>query len=163
MTKRYPALLAIAAALLFGAVADADHELTIATFNCEFLTRPKVHMKFDEPFDLSAARREIWDQPGYRDQKFSEAAQAVAKTIVEINADVIGLEEVGNEQDVKELLEEVRKLGLDYPHCVVGRPVEQRTYQNWTTPKRKPGPAYARACGSRSAPTGRRFTCTCCT
>ncbi|MBU0617049.1 MAG: endonuclease/exonuclease/phosphatase family protein [Planctomycetes bacterium] len=130
MTRRYPALLAIAAALFLGAVAEADQELTIATFNCEFLTRPKVHVKFGESFDLSPARREIWDQPGYRDQKFSDAAQAVAKTIVEINADVIGLEEVGSEQDVTELLEEVRKLGLDYSHCVVGSPVEERTYQN---------------------------------
>ncbi len=130
MTKRYPALLAIAGALLFGAAADAGHELTFATLNCEVLTRPKVYMKFGEPFDLSPARAEVWNQPGYRDQKFSEAARAVAKTIVEINADVIGLEEVGNEKDVMELLEEVRKLGLDYPYYVVGSPVEQRTYQN---------------------------------
>lgn len=130
MAKRYPAAFAVASALLLAAAAAAEHELTIATFNCEFLTRPKVHMKFGESFDLSAARQEIWNQPGYRDQKFSQAAQAVARTIVEIGADVIGLEEVGNEQDVKELLEEVRKLGLDYPYYVVGSPVEEGTYQN---------------------------------
>jgi endonuclease/exonuclease/phosphatase family metal-dependent hydrolase len=130
MTRRYPALLVIAAALFLGAVAEADQELTIATFNCEFLTRPKVHVKFGESFDLSPARQEIWNQAGYRDQKFAEAARAVAKVIVEINADVIGLEEVGNETDVKELLEEVRRLGLDYRYYVVGSPVEERTYQN---------------------------------
>ena len=130
MIKRYSALFAIAGALLLGAAADAGHELTVATLNCEFLTRPKVHLKFDEPFELSPARAKVWDQPGYRDQKFSEAAQAVAKTIVEIDADLIGLEEVGNEQDVKELLEEVRKLGLDYPYYVVGGPVERHTQQN---------------------------------
>lgn len=130
MIRRYPALLAIVGALLFGVAAEADHELTLATFNCEFLTRPKVHMKFGESFDLSPERAEVWNQPGYRDRKFNEAAQAVAKTIVKIDADVIGLEEAGDERDVKELLEEVRKLGLDYPYCVVGSPVERNTYQN---------------------------------
>jgi endonuclease/exonuclease/phosphatase family metal-dependent hydrolase len=130
MAKRYSAAFAIASALFLAAAAEADHELTFATLNCEFLTRPKVHMKFGESFDLSPARQEIWNQPGYRDQKFAEAAQAVAKVIVEIDADVIGLEEVGSEQDVKELLEEVRKLGLDYLYCVVGSPVEEGTYQN---------------------------------
>ena len=130
MSKRHPVPFLVAAALLLSTAASADHELTIAAFNCEFLTRPKVHVKFGESFDLSPARQEIWNQPGYRDQKFSEAARAVAKTIVEINADVIGLEEVGSEKDVKELLEEVRKLGLDYRYCVVGSPVEERTYQN---------------------------------
>ncbi len=130
MSKRHSTFFTIAVALLLNAAAYAEHALTIATFNCEFLTRPKVHMKFGESFDLSPARREIWDQPGYRDRKFSEAAQAVAKTIVEINADVIGLEEVGTKADVIELLEEVRKLGLDYPYCVAGGPVEKHTYQN---------------------------------
>jgi endonuclease/exonuclease/phosphatase family metal-dependent hydrolase len=130
MRKPHPGLLLIAAALLFNPGASADQELTIATFNCEFLTRPKVHVKFGESFDLSRERQEVWDQVGYRDQKFSEAARAVAGTIVEINADVIGLEEVGDERDVRQLLEEVRKLGLDYPFCAVGSPVEERTYQN---------------------------------
>jgi endonuclease/exonuclease/phosphatase family metal-dependent hydrolase len=87
-------------------------------------------MKFGEPFDLSSESREVWNQPGYRDQKFSEAAKAVARFIKQIDADVIGLVEVGSERDVRELLEEVRKLGLDYPYCVVGSRVEQRTYQN---------------------------------
>jgi endonuclease/exonuclease/phosphatase family metal-dependent hydrolase len=130
MRKRNRELVFLAAILFFSPPAYAEDELTIATFNCEFLTRPKVHMKFGESFDLSAARADIWNQPGYRDEKFREAAQAVAKTIVEINADVIGLEEVGDERDVKELLEEVRKAGLDYPYCVVGSPVERGTYQN---------------------------------
>ena len=130
MTRRRIYFSALLVTLMLPAFAYAQDELTIATFNCEFLTRPKVHMKFGESFDLSAERRKIWDQPGYRDQKFSQAVEAVAKTIVQINADVIGLVEVGSERDVTELLEAVRKLGLNYPYYVVGRPLEDRTYQN---------------------------------
>ena len=130
MTRQRMYFPALIVALLLPVVAYAQEELTLATFNCEFLTRPKVHMKFGEPFDLSTARKKIWDQPNYRDQKYKQAVEAVAQTIVRINADVIGLVEVGSEQDVKELLEEVRKLGLNYPHYVVGRPLEDRTYQN---------------------------------
>lgn len=130
MTKRHSVLLAALAALLCGAATYADHRLTVATFNCEFLTRPKVHMKFGEPFDLPPQRQEAWNQPGYRDRKFHEAAKAVAKLIQEIDADVIGLVEVGDQRDVLELLEEVRNLGLDYPYWKVGGPVEERTYQN---------------------------------
>lgn len=130
MAKRQPILIALLATLLCGAFAQADNKLTVATFNCEFLTRPKVHMKFGEPFDLPPESQEVWNQPGYRDQKFSEAAKAVARLIKQIDADVIGLVEVGDERDAHELLEEVRKLGLDYPYCVFGSPVEQGTYQN---------------------------------
>lgn len=131
MTRRLSLLPAAAICLLYsGLSAPADEELTIATLNCEFLTRPKVHMKFGEPFDLTPAREKTWDQPGYRDQKFSAAAKAVAEFVKEIDADVIALEEVGSERDVNELLEEVRKLGLDYPFCEVGGPVEEGTFQN---------------------------------
>jgi endonuclease/exonuclease/phosphatase family metal-dependent hydrolase len=130
MTKRYALLLAAAVGLLCSAATYADKKLTVATFNCEFLTRPKVHMKFGEPFDLPPERQKVWDEPGYRDKRFNEAAKAVARFIEEIDADVLGLQEVGDERDVNELLEEVRKLGLDYPFHVVGGPVEEETFQN---------------------------------
>lgn len=129
MKQRFICIVAVVA-LLGSAAIYADSKLTIATFNCEFLTRPKVHMKFGEPFDQSPRQAEAWNAPGYRDKKFNEAAQAVAAFVKEINADVIGLEEVGDERDVHELLDEVRKLGLDYPYCVVGSPVEEGTFQN---------------------------------
>jgi len=130
MTRRGNALTLMLIAICAAASARAEDTLTLATFNCEFLTTPKVHMKFGESFDLSPTKASVWDQPGYRDQRYAEAARAVAQAIVEINADVIGLEEVGSEQDVLKLLEEVRKLGLDYPHSAIGKPVERRTYQN---------------------------------
>src|SRR5215210_7102220 len=93
------------AALLFAipVIASAT-ELTIATFNTEFLTRPKVHVKFGFPFDLEdQAHLAIWNAPGVRDQKFSEGAAAVAKVVASIKADVIVLTEVGDERDVREL------------------------------------------------------------
>ena len=130
MMKRQYAFIGMIVALVGSAAVYADQKLTVATFNCEFLTRPKVHMKFGERFDLSAERMGTWDQPGYRDEKFAEAAKAVAQFIKEINADVIGLEEVGDERDVHQLWEAVREAGLDYPYCVVGSPVEDDTYQN---------------------------------
>jgi len=130
MCRQHRLLVAAFTLLLGSASADAERTLTLATLNCEFLTRPRVHVKFGEPFDLSPQQKQVWDQPGYRDQKFSEAARAVAAFICKINADVIGLQEVGDERDVKELLEEVRRAGLEYPFYEVGGPVEERTAQN---------------------------------
>ena len=121
MKKSHAWALAILFTLAFTfqvglALADS---LTIATFNCEFLTRPKVHVKFGLSFNLSGAARQEWDQPGFRDQKFNEAAKAVAEVIHSINADVIALTEVGDVTDVTELRSEVRALGLDYQHMAV--------------------------------------------
>jgi hypothetical protein len=79
----------------------AWEELTIATFNAEFLTRPKVHVKFGFPFDLvEQADVAIWNAPGVRDQKFAEGAAAVAKVVASLKADVVVLTEVGDERDV---------------------------------------------------------------
>ena len=52
-------------------------DLTVATMNVEFLTRPKVHVKFGLPFDLSGADEAQWNAPGFRDQKFKEAADEI--------------------------------------------------------------------------------------
>jgi endonuclease/exonuclease/phosphatase family metal-dependent hydrolase len=98
------------------ALADT---LTIATFNCEFLTRPKVHVKYGLSFNLSGTARQEWEQPGFRDQKFNEATKVVAEVIHSINADVIALTEVGDATDVEELRSEVRALGFDYRSMAV--------------------------------------------
>jgi len=120
----------LAAWVLVAAAACAEDRITFATFNCEFLTRPKVHMKFGERFNLARDRKDVWNQPGYRDKKFHEAAEAVARFIVQIDADVIGLEEVGDRRDVKELHEAVRAAGLDYPYWVAGKSLDPATHQN---------------------------------
>src|SRR5215831_16670794 len=97
--------------LLLPALAQA-RELTIATFNAEFLTRPKVHIKFGFPFELSATDQATWNAPGFRDGKFKEAAAAVAGVIATINADVIVLTEVGDQVDVDELNVAVAAAGV---------------------------------------------------
>jgi hypothetical protein len=79
-------------------------DLTIATFNTEFLTRRAVHVKFGAPLDLVKPEDiALWGQPSFRDQKFAEGAAAVAKVIAGVNADVIVLNEVGDERDIDEL------------------------------------------------------------
>lgn len=130
MIKLQRSAVVLAVVLVCAVAVEAAEKLTFATLNCEFLTRPKVHMKFGERFDIPANRAKAWDQPGYRDKKFTEAAKAVAQLIKQIDADVIGLTEVGDERDVKELLGEVRKLGLDYKYWKVGRVLDRGTSQN---------------------------------
>jgi hypothetical protein len=112
---------AFLAALLiaFSAVSFAA-ELTIATFNTEFLTRPKIHVKFGFPLDLEEPSDvATWAAPGFRDQKFAEGAAAVAKVVAGINADVMVLTEVGNQRDVQELNAAIAAQGVDYPHAEV--------------------------------------------
>jgi len=111
------------------AAASADNTLTLATFNCEFLTRPKVHVKFGLDFNLGGSARDQWNQPGFRDQKFNEAAKAVTQVIHSIGADVIALAEVGDERDVAELNTEIKSLGLNYPHMAVCDSADKTTNQ----------------------------------
>jgi endonuclease/exonuclease/phosphatase family metal-dependent hydrolase len=92
-------------------------ELTLATFNTEFLTRPKIHKKFG--FDLTLTKPEdilLWNTPGFRDQKFTEAAAAVAAVIAGINADIIVLTELGDQRDLDELNAAIAERGVSYPH-----------------------------------------------
>ncbi len=116
--------------LLAGPAFAAPETVRVATFNCEFMIRSKVHIKYGLPFDLNAEQRAEWEAPGFRDAKFKEAAKAVAAVIKTINADVIGLVEVGNETDVEELRLEVKALGLDYPHKAVCVSDDRRTGQH---------------------------------
>ena len=116
-----------------GAVYSQNDSLVIGTFNCEFLTRPKVHLKFGLPFNMgqaSSADRQQWNAPGFRDARFNEAARAVAGVLLEINADVIALTEVGDSTDVLELRDEINKLGINYPHVIVGRTRDFTTRQH---------------------------------
>ncbi len=102
------------------AVQSQNDSLVISTFNCEFLTRPKVHIKFGLPFNMgraSSAERQQWDED-FRDARFNEAARAVAGVLRAINADVLALTEVGDSTDVLELRDEINNLvHSNYMHC----------------------------------------------
>ena len=78
-----------------------------------------MHRKFDLPFILTGADATTWNAPGFRDQRFNEAAQAVAQVIANIDADVVALTEVGNPTDLAELNTEIAALGVTYPHTAV--------------------------------------------
>jgi endonuclease/exonuclease/phosphatase family metal-dependent hydrolase len=120
---------------LFMAASTAAYpaDFTVATFNAEFLTRPKVHIKFGLPFDLSDFPADVaaqWNAPGFRDQKFAEAADAVASVVAAINADVIVLNEVGDERDVGELKTAVAAKGVGYDHVAVCACTDANTKQH---------------------------------
>lgn len=107
--------------------------VTIATQNCEFLIRKKVHIKYGLPFNITEAepaQLAAWSQPGFRDEKFNESAKAVAKALVNLNADILVLTEVGNAQDVNELLTEVKNEGIDYSNVAIGNSKDTFTGQN---------------------------------
>lgn len=105
-------------------------DISIATLNCEFLVRKKVHIKFGENFDLSGEAARTWNRSGFRDARFAEACEAVAKIIKKIDADLIALVEVGDHDDVEVLRQKVAELGLNYPHVAVGDSTDGTTGQN---------------------------------
>jgi predicted extracellular nuclease len=113
--------------LLFG------QDLKVATFNCEFLNVKKVHMKYGLPFSMKYAKDEekkIWKEKDYRERKFEGATQKVAAQIKLINADIIGLTEVGNEEEIKLLVEALKKQGLEYKYWKVCKSDDANTGQH---------------------------------
>jgi len=118
----------------------AAETLTVATLNCEFLVRRKVHMRYGLDFDpqrWTDQQRAQWTRE-YRDRKFRESALAVARVIRRIDADVIGLVEVGNQQDVRELYRYVQAAGEMYPHLAIGASSDTATGQNVAVMSRRP-------------------------
>jgi len=116
--------------ILASAMSAVGADLIIATFNTEFLTRPSVHRKFGLPLKLKGAAREQWDTPGFRDNKFKQATRNVARFLATINADVWALTEVGSENDLRELADELRQLGAAYPNIAVCRCTDTVTRQH---------------------------------
>lgn len=97
-------------------------DLKIVTFNCEFLLKKKVHMKYGLPFDMKYAKssaKQEWQDDRFRQKKFEEATQKVAAHIKTLNADVLGLTEVGNAKEVQKLVEALKQQGLDYKYWKV--------------------------------------------
>jgi len=117
--------------LQFGADwAVAADVVKVATLNCEWLNRRRIYVKYGLPLKLAPQDEAIWNSRDFRDAKYREAARAVAAAIREINADVIGLTEVGDEADVRELRDLVREAGLDYSFAAAGRSSDTFTNQN---------------------------------
>lgn len=111
-------------------IAVAADVVKVATFNCEWLNRRRIWVKYGLPLKLLPQDEGIWSSRELRDTKYKEAARAVAAAIREIDADVIGLTEVGDETDVRDLREFVKEAGLDYPFWAAGRSADTVTNQN---------------------------------
>ncbi|QCK15445.1 endonuclease/exonuclease/phosphatase family protein [Mangrovivirga cuniculi] len=96
-------------------------QVRIATFNCEFLVEKTIHVKYSLPFRLSDTSQDIRDQwtDQFRSKKFNEATIEVAKYIHTLDADIIGLQEVGQEEEVSLLIDKLDSLGTNYSHSVV--------------------------------------------
>lgn len=115
--------------LAFMATAARADDLTIATFNAEFLTRPTVHVKFGYPLQLrSEADIALWT-PSFRDQKFAEAATQVAAVVASLGADIVVMTEVGDQRDVAELNSAIADAGASFPNTVVCRCTDSATQQ----------------------------------
>lgn len=139
LTARYlpKPLLAVLFALLISGPSLADQKWRLATFNCEFLSRKMVHIKYGLPFELTDEQRAQWSGP-FREAKFLEASKAVAKVIVSLDAEVIGLTEVGNEQDIETLMAALRAEGLDYPYHRVCKSIDTYTGQHVALLSKRP-------------------------
>ncbi len=112
--------IVLTACFLVAIVSDfafAGQKVRIATFNCEFLINNKVHVKYGYPYTLKKlADKDLWNQTGYRDQKFLEAVNAVSGFIRTINADILILTEIGDTDDFDALSAALSNSGLPYPY-----------------------------------------------
>ncbi len=110
-----------------------SQEITVATFNAEFLNKSKVHIKFGKPFDLSREPKSVqkfWNDDANRTAKLKEASANVAQMIKRIDADILTLTEVGGKEDLEVLLAELNQIGVNYNHWEVCDCTDKNTGQN---------------------------------
>jgi predicted extracellular nuclease len=101
--------------LLFLAFNTNAQSLKLVTFNCEFLLPDKVHIKYGLPFDNKKLPQQ-WRDERFRQQKFALAVDQVAAHLAALNADVLGLTEVGDKKAVEALVAALEKQGIEYAH-----------------------------------------------
>lgn len=113
--------LSILSLLLFCFSANAQ-EITVATFNAEFLNKSRVHIKFEKQFDItkeSKKEQKFWEDNANRSAKLVEASANVARLIKQMNADILTLTEVGDAEDLDVLLNELKKIDVEYAYSEV--------------------------------------------
>lgn len=99
-----------------------SQEVTIATFNAEFLNRSRIHVKYGKQFDLAREpeqEQKFWNDDNNRIEKLREASGHVAQFIKQIDADILTLTEVGGAADIEILLDELNKIDVIYEHWEV--------------------------------------------
>jgi endonuclease/exonuclease/phosphatase family metal-dependent hydrolase len=133
--------------------AQAADEVKVGTFNCEFLIKDKVHVKFGLPLETNKwtpAQKAEWT-PAHRDAQFGKAVKAVAQVIKAMGADVVALCEVGDEADVEALRLAVGVEGLDYPHKAVCKSADTATGQHVAVLSKRPLTLVLKALPGRKA------------
>lgn len=99
-----------------------SQEVTIATFNAEFLNKSRIHVKFGKQFDLnreSKKEQRFWNNDTNRNAKLKEASENVAQIIKQMNADILTLTEVGGAEDLKVLMTALNQIGVNYDYQAV--------------------------------------------
>ena len=108
--------------LLFSCGDVISQEITVATFNAEFLNKSRVHIKFGKQFDItreSKKEQKFWNDDENRNAKLKEASSNVAQFIKRMDADIITLTEVGDSDDIQVLINELNEIGVNYGHWEV--------------------------------------------
>lgn len=107
---------------LISCLQAVSQEVTVATFNVEFLNKSRVHIKFGKQFDISRESKKeqkFWADDDNRVNKLEEASANVAKMIKRVDADIITLTEAGDAEDLEVLINELSKIGVNYDHWEV--------------------------------------------
>ena len=108
--------------LVFTALLLNAQEVTVATFNAEFLNKSRVHIKYGMPFDINKASKKeqkFWDKEENRAAKLQESSAKVAELIKQMNSDIVTLTEVGGPEDLEILVNELSKIGVQYDYWQV--------------------------------------------
>lgn len=116
----------------FALPLSAADKLTVGTLNCNFLVRTRLHVKYDVPLfesEWSPEQAKLWKDPDYRNARFEESLEAIARVVHRLNADILVLEEVGNKGEIFELQKAVADLGLKYEFAAVGNQGDTYTQQ----------------------------------
>ena len=106
----------------FHSLSAISQEITVATFNAEFLNKSRIHVKFGKQFDItreSKKEQKFWSSDNNRSAKFAEASANVAQMIKRIDADIITLTEVGGDDNLKVLIDDLNEIGVNYTHWEV--------------------------------------------
>lgn len=115
-------ILTSALLFCFFAVSALAQDISIGTFNAEFLNKPRIHVKYGLPFSLKKESKKVqkfWEDEENRDAKLKEASAKVATVIKKMNTDIVTLTEVGDSADIQVLLSELKEIGVDYPYSSV--------------------------------------------
>ncbi len=111
--------LFITLSLLIAIPLGASEPLRVGTFNCEFLNVSRIQIKYGYRFELEDANEiQKWDA-SFRQQKFLEATEAVARSLSDLKVDIWCFTEIGNQTESIALQKAFKKFGHDFPFLKV--------------------------------------------